>query len=288
MKFRISYIIYMLAAAILATSCTHGTEKAPLVVSVDPQRSILQEIVGDRHEVISLLVTGTNPETFEPTVTTRMAVERTPAFFTTGVLPFEQALIEKMGTKNAYDTSKGLELIYGTHGHSHHMHSDMHGDLPDPHVWVSVRNARRVAANMVEQMVRLEPENASFYTENYKRLDARLDSLDRVISERLAALPADRRAFAVWHPSLSYFARDYGLEQIAVGFENKETSPVRIAAVAEEAREHGVKVFFYQTGTDSRHASTLNKAIGSELIEMNAMAPDWEQQLENVTDALTR
>lgn len=292
MKLSTPTILHMLIFAMLSTtlaaSCAHTDGPAPLVVSVEPQRTMLQEIVGDRHNVIALLDGGANPETFEPTVTTRMAVERTPVFFTTGVLPFEQSLLEKMGTAHVFDTSTGIDLIYGTHGHEHHAHTDGNKELPDPHVWVSVRNARVMAANMLTELTRLEPENADFYRANHARLDARLDSLDRAIADRLTALPAEKRVFAVWHPSLSYFARDYGLEQIAVGFENKETSPVRIAAVADEARRHGVRVLFYQAGMDSRQATTLNKAMGSELAELNAMDPDWEQQLENVTDALTR
>jgi zinc transport system substrate-binding protein len=99
---------------------------------------------------------------------------------------------------------------------------------------------------------------------------------------------APSKAFAVWHPSLSYFARDYGLEQISVSFENKEMSPVRLAEVADEARAHNVGVFFFQQDYDSRQAQTLNNAMKTKMITVNPLAYDWDKELSNVVDALAQ
>lgn len=270
----------------LLAACTAPAHDKPIVtVSIEPQKYLLEQITGDRVDVRTLIANGANPETFDPTVNHIMNLAKSIGFLRMGNIGFEAAILDKVHGEHPdlpiYNTSLGIVPVTGTHSHG-----GMDHDVIDPHTWTSVKNAKIIAVNMLDAMTEIDPANSAFYRRNYERFAARLDSLDKAIAVKLA--PHRGEAFMVWHPSLSYFARDYGLEQIAVGFENKETSPVRIAAVAEEAREHGVKVFFYQTGTDSRHASTLNKAIGSELIEMNAMAPDWEQQLENVTDALTR
>ena len=50
-------------------------------------------------------------------------------------------------------------------------------------------------------------------------------------------------SFLVWHPSLSYFARDYGLHQIALGgAEHKEVSIPALREAIEEARGSGASV----------------------------------------------
>ena len=291
MKKLLSYTALATLLLVLA-SCNGGKSKGSgdLVVSVEPQRAILQEIVGDRHHVRSLLEKTANPESFEPSMQTRMALEDAPAYFPIDLLPFEQNLKKSLpkGTK-VIKGAEGISLIYGTHGHAHGADdNDSHDDLSaDPHIWFSVRNARIMASHMVKAMAELEPENADYYRSNYRRLDARLDSLDRDLAAAVDSLPADSRAFAVWHPSLSYLARDYGLKQIAVGFENKEMSPAHIAFVAEQARKNGVKVLFFQQDLDPRQAETLNRSMGTRMVNINPLSADWEAQISSVIDALS-
>lgn len=268
-----------------------GDSGKTLAVSVEPQRAILQEIVGDRYQVVTLLANGANPESFDPTMQTRKDAERAAAFFTTGGMPFEETLAKALPEDvRIVDTGKGIEGVYGTHGHHHHHEGDHHdhdGDNGerDPHIWASVRNGRIIARNMLDAMVELDPDGADVYRANYRRLDQRLDSLDKALALKLQG---GDRAFAVWHPSLSYFARDYGLEQLPVGFENKEVSPRQLAQVAQQAADHGVRVFFFQKEYDSRQAQVLNDQMGTRLVTIKPLDADWEGQLTQVADELAR
>jgi zinc transport system substrate-binding protein len=139
---------------------------------------------------------------------------------------------------------------------------------------------------MLDALIEIDPDGADFYRQRHSRLDSRLDSLDRVLADKLTDIKT--RAFAVWHPSLSYFARDYGLTQISVGFENKEMSPRALAEVTDDARQAGVKVLFFQKEYDSRQANSLCGAIGAELVTINPLEYDWEAQLISIADILKR
>lgn len=265
------------------------------MVSIEPQRALLEEIVGDKYKVETVLAAGANPETFEPGMQTRLNLENADAYFVTGYLPFEQKLGANLsGSTKIVDTSKGITPVYGTHEHSHehshgdnHAHGHAHAHNADPHVWTSVRNAGVMAANMFEFLKKTDPENEEYYRGRFEALQNRLDSLDRDFSERIGSIPGNK-AFAIWHPSLSYLARDYGLEQIAVGFENKEMPASTLRKVIEEARNDSVRVFFFQNEFDSRQAETLNNELGTELIIINPMDYEWEQQLERIVSALCR
>lgn len=273
--------------AVVSVACGSHDGGNVLVVSVEPQRAILEEIVGDRFEVVTVLTPGSNPETFEPTMATRKVIDRARAFFTTGHLPFEDALTESIPDDvTVYDTSKGIEAVYGTHGHDHGHEDNHHGDGADPHVWTSVRNARTIAGNMLEGIIDIDPGYADYYRERYTALDHRLDSLDKALTARFDTL--NTRAFAVWHPSLSYLARDYGLEQISVGFENKEMPARQLARVLDEAHHHDVRVFFFQKEYDSRQAETLNNEMGTRLVIINPLAYDWESEIERIAGELAR
>ena len=273
----------VVALAVALWSCG-GTDggRPVLAVSVEPQRALLEDIVGDRFEVQTLLGKGANPETFEPTMRVRVAVDKSRAYFTIGGMPFEASIASTLPQSvRLVDCSKGIDLIYNTHDHGD---GDEH--IADPHTWSSVRNARVIARNMYEAVVGLDPEGREYYSKRYEALTHRLDSVDRAWAGRLEA--ASTKAFAIWHPSLSYFARDYGLRQISVGFENKVMPPSAMAHTASEARAAGVRVLFFQREYDSRQAQSMNQMLGARLVIINPLDYDWERQLSTAVDALCR
>ncbi len=277
-------MVTAIAALAVALWGCGGTEdgRPVLTVSVEPQRALLESVVGDRFEVQTLLSSGANPETFEPTIRARMDVDKSKAYFTIGGMPFETTLASTLPSSvRLVDCAKGIKLIYNTHDHG-----DGHEHIADPHTWSSVRNARIIARNMYETVVSLDPEGKEYYRNKYESLVHRLDSLDRAWSEKLKSAPT--RAFAIWHPSLSYFARDYDLRQISVGFENKEMPPAAMAHTAAEARAAGARVLFFQREYDSRQAQSMNQMLGARLVIINPLDYDWEGQLSAVVDALCR
>ncbi|MDE5785917.1 MAG: zinc ABC transporter substrate-binding protein, partial [Duncaniella sp.] len=187
-----------------------------------------------------------------------------------------------------YDISGGIEVITGTHSYfnCYGGHTEQH-DTPDPHTWSSVKNARVMAANILTALKDIDPENTAYYNANYERFVNRLDSLDASFAARLNR--AGKPSFIVWHPSLSYFARDYGLTQIvAGGAENKETSVAAIREAIDKASGTGAKIFFYQKDIDNRHLETVNASIQATEVVINPLSPDWEAELIRTVDALTQ
>lgn len=279
-------ILVLFGLLVLLSACKSKDDKKVLAVSVEPQRALLEAIVGDRFEVVTIMPAEADPESFEPTLKTRGKLEKSAAYFTVGALPFEQKLTESLGNGEiVVDTSKGIVPIFGTHSHhAEHHDSDHHHDAMDPHTWASVKNARIIAKNMYEKVVQIDPDWKTYYTERYFFLDKALDSLDRAFEAQLKNIP--NRNFAVWHPSLSYFARDYGLNQIAVGFENKEVSPSAMAQVIDKIRQSGTSLLILQPGTDPRAAKSLEGELRLKTLTINPLQYDWQQPLQHTAKAL--
>lgn len=275
--------ICALACGLLALSgCTGRTAsngKPVLAVSIEPQRAILEQLAGDNFEIVTVLPAGANPETFDPTLTQRMSMADAEAYFTIGYLPFENVLAAE--SKRVVEVSKGIEPVMGTHSHGDHVHVEA-----DPHVWTSLRNGKIIAVQMARTLKELDPDNAGIYDERLYALEHELDSLDAAVGQQLAR--AGVKSFAVWHPSLSYFARDYGLRQISVGQESKEASPAALKSVINEALADSVRVFFYQKAYDSRQAQSLNAEIGSRLVEINPLAGNWENEILKIADEISK
>lgn len=273
------------ALLMLGACADHVADKKIVTVSIEPQRYMLEQIAGGHVQVRCLLSDGANPETYDPSMTHMINLQKSAAYMRMGNIGFESALIDKIHDSNPdlpiFNTSTGIDPVRGTHSHGHP--EDM--DAIDPHTWTSVRNAKIIAANMLEGLLKIDPSNARDYRRNYERFTHRLDSLDSVFTARLE--PRRGEAFLVWHPSLSYFARDYGLEQVTVGgHEGKELSVGALREAVEHAREHGAEVFFSQTDLDTRQVNAMNSEIGARLVEINPMSGRWEEEMIKIADAL--
>lgn len=286
-KFKyISYLLFSVAlAGLLLCGCNQGMDRKPtLSVSIQPQKYLLERIAGDKWDIKCLLSNGANPESYDPSLTHLLSLENSTAYFRIGNIPFESAIITKV-TKNSpdlkiIDSTEGIALITGTHsGHA--------GDSEiDPHTWTSVKNAKKIASNMYNGLLEIDPDNRELYTRNFKSLLNTLDSLDNAIRVKLE--PHKGESFIVWHPSLSYFARDYGLNQISLSPEGKEASVTMMQSAIEHAREAGAKVLFFQKEIDSRQAEVANGQIDAELVTINPLSYNWVEEITAITDAIAR
>lgn len=293
-----AWVLAAAAASAVAAGCSHTSGdghdvggKLAVTVSLEPQRALLEAIGGDRVSVSSLLANGADPETYDPTMASLMNLERSAAWIRIGHMPFEDAIMERMPHASAriFDSSEGIELIEGTHGDDGHdededNHGHGHTHAVDPHVWSSVRNMKIIGANMLAALDEIDPEGSAYYHERYDSLAVRLDSLDMAYSRRLA--PVKGKSFMVWHPSLSYFARDYGLVQHSVTADHRETSLLQLQRTIDGAVDAGVDVFFEQGSYDPRLSSTVRQHLGAVCVTFNPLDYDWESGLDTVVSVL--
>ena len=285
MKQLYTYIIIALLAAFSAACSGTADPRPVLVVSIEPQRFMLEQLAGPNYRIVVLMPGGENPETFELPVSRHIEVDTARAVFTVGYLPFEQSLADS-GKAHIVSTTAGIVPIYGTHSHttaSGHTHTHRSAD---PHLWTSVRNARAICQAMTDELIRLCPDSAAVYQARLDKYTAHLDSLDAAFAARLSA--AGVRSFLVWHPSLSYFARDYGLNQISVSQHNKDLSPAALRQVIDNAAASGARVLFNQREYDARQVETIGQAIGARVVEFNPGNYDWETELTLVVDELSK
>lgn len=275
-------LLLLLAAAILPCCSVKKAPKKgdrPLVIaSIPPLEYFVREIGGEDVDYICMAPAGTDPETFEPSMAQLRDASKGAGFISTGLFPFEEKIAGILAQENAgivvRELADTIDLITGTHGH----------DEADPHIWGSFRNARRMAAMTLGGLISIKPEAEGRFRSRFERLDSRLDSLDRATASRLATLSG--KAFLVWHPSLSYFARDYNLRQIAVGHEHKESSATDLRHRLDDANDSHALIFFFQQEFDSRQSHAVTEATGLEPVTISPMSADVDSALIRVADLL--
>lgn len=162
------------------------------------------------------------------------------------------------------------------HGHSH-----AHGI--DPHIWTSPRALQHMAANAYEAIHALWPDSVK-YTENHARLQEQLAALDARTAGKIAA--SGVRYFIIYHPALTYYARDYGLQQMAIEDDGKEPSARALARLIEQARHDGVRRIFYQSQFPASAVEVIARDIEAQSVVIDPLKEDVIANIDSLTDLI--
>lgn len=272
-------------AVVLSVSCggRQAAESDTIYVTIAPLTEIITEITGGDFPVEVLVPAGASPETFEPTPKQFIALNSSRAVFAVGLLDFERALTSRIDdASKLVNLSLGINPIEGSCAHEHNGHRHVHGI--DPHVWTSPRQLLMMAGNAADAICRLWPDSVK-YRENYLSYSEKLRQLDAECAE--ACTQSARRCFVVFHPALTYYARDYGIEQIAVEHEGKEPTARRLGEIIERARQSGVRRVFYQSQFPRSTVEIVASDIGAECVGIDPLAADVTDNIRRITRLIT-
>lgn len=264
-------------------------EKPVLMVSIEPQKYFLEQLVGDKYTVNCAIPAGSNPETFDPSPSQLINISKSKAYFAIGTLSSEHLFLEKVKTYDTgikiIDCSEHIALLENDHHHHCEFHSaHEHGD---PHIWSTPASARIIVQNMYHALTALEEDGANkeYYLANYTQLLSRINQTDEEIKNYLSK--ASNKSFIIYHPALSYFAEEYGLHQLTIEHDGKSPSPTYLAKLINEARKENIKAVFIQQEFDAKNAETLAKEIGAKAHTINLLSYDWNEEMIKIAKALS-
>lgn len=274
--FCLSFLLLLIVSS-CGGSGGRGPVKPSLCVSVAPQKYLLDAIVGDLYDVHVLIPENADPESYDPSMRAMKDLYDSSIFFSLGNEGFEKALIAKIKANfpelRIVSATAGLPLITDTHGE----------ESTDPHVWGSVKTVAGIARNMTEALCLADPGHAETFRRNNMKLQASLDSLDREVRAKLSHADG---AFAIWHPSLSYFARDYSLRQLPLEVEGKEAAPGQFSRRLDDIRASGAKVMFIEPLHGAERAEAMAEELNLKCVKINLGALDWPAQIRLIASSL--
>lgn len=278
--------ILIIFIALVVASCNtveKKKDKSIISVSILPQKYFVEKIAGELFNVNVMIPPGASPATYEPSPAQITSLSETDIYMKIGHTVFELSWMEKLASANdamkLVDLSAGIDLIAEEHHHGSHVHSSV-----DPHIWMSPANVKIMASGIKAVLTEQYPEHEDLFAENLGQFLEELDSLDTHIRSSLSQL--ESRNFMIYHPALSYFARDYDLHQHPMELEGKSPSPSYMKELVDEAREEEISVIFLQMQFDQHNAETIAKEIGAEIVQINPLDPDWHQQMLIITEKL--
>lgn len=265
---------YLFIFFLIIISCGRRHEQGAefISVSIAPFKYFVTEISGSRFEVNVMVPAGADPHIYEPSPDQIRKLRKSVAYISNGCLGFETAWLDRFYEINRVmkklNLADNIELII-----SDHHHESEWFESADPHYWVSPLCAMKIALSVNEFLAEIDPQNRDLYEMNYKKLIVRITEVDSLARE--LTIMEGKKAFMIFHPTLSYLARDYGLEEIAVEYEGKEPTPSGLKALIDRAKKDKLNVILIQKEHDIKNVGAVVDETGAIIRVIDPLSEDW-------------
>lgn len=317
MKKLVVGMIFILSLIIVFTGCTdkngekvdNGKDRIIVGVTIPPEEAFINAIAKDKVDVVTMIPPGNSPANYQPTPQQMTKLSDADIYFSIEVPAEVDNILPKLD-----DFNKDMKIVYLSdivgevypirvfsedeehshdedehhdeeHGHDEDEHDgeDGHNHTGmDPHIWMSPKRSKVMVETIRDELIELDPENKDFYKNNAEEYLSRLDEVDQEIKMSLEG--ASKQSFIVYHPSLGYFADDYGLEMVAIEESGKEASAKKLKEVIDFAKENDIKFVFYQEEFDKSQAETIAKEIDGAAISIDTLAGDYIENMRKIAE----
>ncbi|WP_284640533.1 metal ABC transporter substrate-binding protein [Paenibacillus silviterrae] len=295
----ISLLVIMIAAMFLSAcgaarpALVQG--KTNIVTSFYPLYDFASKIGGQHVNVVNLVPAGVEPHEWTPKGRDIKTLKDAEVFVYLGA-GFEGwvgdtlSSLEKDAKVQVVEASKGLTLLPGIeeeghaddHGHNHK--EDAHEAEFDPHVWLSPVNAKLLAQNIKDALVKADPSHQADYEANFKQLSGKLDQLHDKFKQQLSK--TSKKEIVVTHQSFGYLAKEYGLTQKAIMGLAPDAEPTSkdMKEILSFIKENDVKYIFFEELVSDKLAKTLAKDAKVETLVLSPLEGLTEEQAKQGMD----
>jgi zinc transport system substrate-binding protein len=273
----------------LLISCNRqgsNNENAIITVSIGPLKYFVETIGGNDFEVNVMVPPGSSPHTYEPLPDQIIALRKSIAYISDGYLGFELTWLDrfyevnpgmkKLSLADKQNLIRSEESPEGAEGNEH--------EGVDPHFWISPSSAKLIAGSVRDLLTELNPEHSIIYQNNYKSLIATIEDVDNQADKMFKEI--NNKSFIIFHPALSYLARDYNLTQIPVEYEGKEPSPSQMKKIIDLGRSENTRVIFVQKEFDRKYADEIALEIGAKVVVVDPLSENWPESVLSILTAL--
>lgn len=257
-------------------------DKISVVVSFNPLREFAEAVGKDKISIKVMVPEGAEPHDFEPKPKDMESLSRAKVFIYNGL--GMESWVES--TLEAID-SDSIEIVEASKGAS--LIKDISGEY-DPHIWLSLKEAKNSAKNIKESLSKADASNKDFYEKNYNEFASQLDDLYEEYSRKFESL-SDKN-FVTGHAAFAYLCRDFNLKQSSVEdvFAEGEPTPKKMTDLVNFSRKNNIKVIFMEKLASPKVSETLAKEVGASVEKIYTIESreDNKNYLESMKDNLEK
>ena len=138
--------------------------------------------------------------------------------------------------------------------------------VTDPHAWNSMHNGVIYAANVMNALIKADPQDADAIRRSGEKYIQQLQTLDGWAKTAFAAIPAAKRKVLTSHDAFGYFGQRYGVTFLApVGFSTEaEASASEVGGLIQQLKAEHIHSYFIENQTDPRLVKQIASATGAQ------------------------
>ena len=269
------------------------SDKLKVVTTIFPEYDWAREIIGENQmnvELTLLLAKGVDLHSYQPSIQDIAKISTADIFVYVGgesdgwvkdVLKNATNknmkginLMETLGDKvKAEEVKEGMQE---EDEHEHHHHHDDEEVEYDEHVWLSLRNAKILSAEIASALCEKDAANAASYKASLAAYTAKLDALDEKYAAAVKAGSKKTILFGDRFP-FRYLVDDYDLDYFAafVGCSAEtEASFETVIFLAKKVDELGLNTVLKIEGGDGKIARTIiqnTKAKAAKVLTLDSI-----------------
>ncbi|MDP4143445.1 MAG: zinc ABC transporter substrate-binding protein [Bacillota bacterium] len=268
---KFSLLVALVMIITVFTSCNKGTQetgnnndgRVKVAVSFNALKQIAMAIGKDKIYIYTIVPNGVEPHDFEPKIKDFQQLSDAKVFIYNGVgmESWVDKAVNAVDNKNLIkvNASTGCDLIKN----SDNAQIKEHGQY-DPHIWLSLKNAKIEACNIKNALEKADPINKDYFEANYNEFIANTDKLFEEYKPKFDSL--SNKSFVTGHAAFAYFCRDFNLKQNSVEdvFAEGEPSSKKIEELVNYCRQNKVRVIFTEDMASPKVSKTLAQEVNAK------------------------
>jgi manganese transport system substrate-binding protein len=253
---------------------------------------MVREVGGDKVNSVSLTKPGTEIHGYEPTPGDLIRASKADIIFDNGLNleVWASKLYASIPDVPHVTLSDGVKVIPIREG--------AYKNRPNPHVWMSPKQALVYVENIRETLVGLAPEHEEVFNANAKTYSEKIKNLDVKLRESISKIPLSKRFLVTCEGAFTYLTEDYGLQEVYLWPINDESqgTPQQVARVIDIVRKNDIPAVFCESTIEPRIQQEVVRASGAKLggllyvdslSDPSGPAPTYLKLLEHAVSTIT-
>ena len=241
-------------------STNGSSEQKKVLTTFTVLADMAQNVAGDAIAVESITRIGAEIHGYEPVPSDIAKAQKADLILANG-LDLERWFDQFLGNLKDVPTvtlTEGITPIPIAEG--------PYGGKPNPHAWMSPKNALVYVENIRRAFVELDPDNADTYNANAAAYSEQLQGIDKTLQAELSKLPENQRYLVSCEGAFAYLANDYNLGEIYIWPINAEqqSTPKQLKAVVDQVKANQVPAVFCESTVSDASQKQVAKATGAK------------------------
>ena len=146
------------------------------------------------------------------------------------------------------------------------INEDAYQGKPNPHAWMSPKNALIYVENIRKALGNLDRANAATYDANAKAYSQKIRSIDEKLNQAISTIPSDKRYIVSCEGAFSYIARDYDLKEVYIWAVNAEqqATPKQVEKVINTVKANQIPAVFCESTVNNEAQLQVAKETGAK------------------------